>query len=59
MINKEIKDLGFPDDCLVALLRRDKQTIIPKGRTQVREGDRLTIIGEKEGLNKIQNMYME
>ena len=43
-INKELKEIKFPSGCLVALLQRGGEILVPKGNTQIHEGDRITVI---------------
>jgi hypothetical protein len=57
LINNALKDIRFPEGCLVAILRRQGKTIIPKGNTIIKEGDRLTIIGEPKGMDELKDMY--
>ena len=57
LMNRELKDLRFPEGCLVAMLRRQGKTIIPKGNTVVKEGDRLTVIGEIKGMTALKQIY--
>ena len=59
MIGKALKDIKFPEGCLVALLHRSGQTLIPKGNFVFEEGDRLTIIGDPKGLKEIINQFGE
>lgn len=39
--NKTLKEISLPPDLLVAMIARDKTTIIPKGHTKLKEGDLL------------------
>ena len=57
LIGKMLKDIKFPEGCLVALLHRDMQTIAPKGNLVFEEGDRLTIIGDPKGLKEIKKRF--
>jgi amino acid transporter/mannitol/fructose-specific phosphotransferase system IIA component (Ntr-type) len=59
MIGKALKEIKFPEGCLVALLHRSGQTLIPKGNFVFEEGDRLTIIGDPKGLKEIINQFGE
>ena len=59
LLNKQLKEIGFPEDCLVAIIRRSGQTIIPKGSTVLMEGDRLTIIGNPKGMAELKKEYPE
>jgi APA family basic amino acid/polyamine antiporter len=47
LIDQPIHDLNLPRGCLVAIIHRGGDTIVPRGSTMVREGDRLTIIGDE------------
>lgn len=57
LIGKALRELELPPGCLVALIRRYGSTIVPRGQTVLREGDRLTIIGEPEGLTQLEERY--
>jgi len=59
LIGKELKDIKLPEGCLIAMLRRGSQIIIPKGRTQLLNGDRITVIGDPKSMNLLQKMYVE
>jgi len=59
LIGKALRDIKFPESCLVAILRRSGQTIIPKGNTVLEESDRLTIIGEPKGMSELKNRFKE
>jgi amino acid transporter/mannitol/fructose-specific phosphotransferase system IIA component (Ntr-type) len=57
LIGRALKDVKFPEGCLVAILRRTAQTIIPTGNTVIEEGDRLTIIGDPKGMKEVKKLY--
>ena len=44
-VDQRLRDLVFPGDTLVALIRRNGQSLIPHGDTMLRRGDRVTIVG--------------
>jgi basic amino acid/polyamine antiporter, APA family len=44
-VDQRLRDLTFPGDTLVALIRRDGRSLIPHGDTTLRRGDRVTIVG--------------
>jgi basic amino acid/polyamine antiporter, APA family len=48
MVDKRLRELTFPGNTLVAMVRRGDRTIVPHGDTLLREGDRLTVIGSPE-----------
>ena len=47
----------MPEECLVALIRRKGETIVPRGLTELMEGDRLTIIGDPKGIEQLIHEY--
>jgi mannitol/fructose-specific phosphotransferase system IIA component (Ntr-type) len=57
LIDKRIDALTLPTDLLVALIRRDGELLVPSGRTALREGDRLTIIGQPPGIERLRELY--
>ncbi len=57
MIGHALRELSMPEGSLVALIRRYGVTMVPRGRTVLREGDRLTIIGDPAGLQKLDQEY--
>ncbi len=54
MVNQRLRDVDFPGNTLVALVRRGDQTIVPSGETLLRAGDRITVIGAPEDVAKLQ-----
>lgn len=58
-IGLSLKEIKIPAGCLVALLRRGKDTIVPSGDTVFKDGDRLTIIGNPSGLNSLRREFSE
>jgi amino acid transporter/mannitol/fructose-specific phosphotransferase system IIA component (Ntr-type) len=50
LIGHSLSDLDLPTGCLVALIRRNDDLIIPRGDTVLEVGDWVTIIGSPEGI---------
>ncbi len=57
LIGKTIKEINISDECLIALIRRGGNIVVPKGHTVLEEGDRLTIIGEPKCMLKLEEIY--
>ncbi len=57
LINQAIRDLNMPPGSLIALIHRGGEIIFPRGSTRLLEGDRLTIIGEPLGVQKLRENY--
>lgn len=57
MIGKAVRDLSMPEGSLIAIIHRNGRIIIPRGRTVLRENDRLTIIAEPKVISKLNKEY--
>ena len=57
LIGRSLGEIRMPEGSLVALIRRKGETIIPRGQTVLEEGDRLTVIGDTHGIEKLNNEY--
>jgi uncharacterized protein with PhoU and TrkA domain len=47
---KQVKELSLPKEVLIGPVIRGKELIIPDGETELREGDRVTLMGTKNDL---------
>ena len=59
LIEQRIRDLRLPPGCLIALVHRDGQSMAPGGNTMLRAGDRLTIIGDPDGIRQLYEQFRE
>ena len=57
LIGNSLREIRLPEGCLVALIRRKGETIVPRGLTILLEGDRLTIIGDAQGIEQLNDEY--
>ena len=57
-IGKSLRELRLPPSCLIALIHRDGESIVPGGNTRLKERDRLTVIGEPAGIKDLFNQYV-
>ena len=53
MVGQALRDLRFPEGCLVAMIQRGEEMIVPRGGTVLHSGDRLTVIGEPKGILQV------
>jgi amino acid transporter/mannitol/fructose-specific phosphotransferase system IIA component (Ntr-type) len=56
LIGKQIKDIDLPGESLINLVKRDGRIKIPHGNTQLKEGDRLLIVGEVDDINELKKL---
>ncbi len=52
-IGKPVRELQLSPGTLIALVRRGRQTFVPRGSTVLNDGDRLTLIGEPEEIRAL------
>ncbi len=57
LINSPLRSITIPEGCLVTTIRRAGKTIIPKGNTILKNNDRLIIMGDSNGIDKLRNKY--
>ncbi len=56
-IGRRLHELRLPQGVLVALVHRDGQSVVPSGSTLLEAGDRLTIIGETDGVRELHDRF--
>jgi len=52
-VGKSIRELNLPSGCLIVLVHRAGEAIIPQGDTTLEAGDRLAIIGHTDSMTKL------
>jgi basic amino acid/polyamine antiporter, APA family len=57
LVGKTLRELRLHEGVLVALVRRRGEILIPRGNTVLEPGDRLTILGDPEGIRALAGRY--
>ena len=57
LVGRALKDLRLPAAVLVALVHRDGQIAVPSGSTVLCAGDRVTVLGDPEGIRQLAATY--
>lgn len=57
LIGKMIKHIDIPELALIAMIYRDGHVIVPTGKTELKDGDRLTIIGDEGSIRQLYKKY--
>ena len=57
-IGKPLREVPLPENTLVVMIRRGHRTLIPHGNTVLRDGDRLTIIGDPKEIRTLYRRYV-
>ena len=52
-VGKFIKDVDVPKSCTFAMITRGDELIPPRGDTEVRAGDLITVVGKPDAVLKI------
>jgi trk system potassium uptake protein TrkA len=52
-VGKQIKDLGLPDQCIVAAIIRHGQITLPRGISTLEEGDEVLAVTDAEGAQEL------
>lgn len=58
-IGSKIGDINLPGNCLIAIIYRNGDLIIPHGDTELERGDELSIIGNPANIKSLMNQYLE
>jgi Trk K+ transport system NAD-binding subunit len=53
LTGKPLRDVELPEGAMVVLVRRDGDVIFPRGHTQLKIGDMLTLMGPLEGVRDL------
>lgn len=59
IVNKELKNVNFPDDCIIAAITRDDELFIPDGNTTLLKGDKAIFIGNDDSLEALTTNFFE
>ena len=52
-IGKELRELGLPDQCVIAAIIRDGQVTLPRGTTRLEKHDEVLAITDTEGARQL------
>ncbi len=56
-VGKKIKEIELPEGCLIAIIHRRNDIVVPKGDVELMEGDTLTVIGYPDGIRELYESY--
>lgn len=55
-IDRQVVNLNFPDTCLIVLIERNHDAIVPSGNTIIEQGDTLLVLVDKETLPTVRQL---
>jgi Trk K+ transport system NAD-binding subunit len=53
LTGRPLREIDLPEGAMIVLVRRDGDVIYPRGHTQLRIGDRLTLMGSLEAVREL------
>lgn len=53
----EVREISLVEGALIALVHRNGKVVIPRGRTRLKRGDRLTIVGEPDAIRALRERF--
>lgn len=57
LVGKSIGEVTWPDSCIVVMIRRDGEYVVPRAGTPLCEGDALTVIGDPDGIGELRRRF--
>lgn len=57
LVGIPIRSLNIPEECLVALIHRRGNMVVPRGSTLLEEGDQLTVIGDEQSIRSLKEEF--
>lgn len=53
----QLKDLGLPDNCVIAAIIRDGKVIVPRGVSAFKEGDKVLAVADRAGEERLADLF--
>ena len=57
MTGRRIQELKLPEESLIVSVRRDGETLLPRGDLVVQDADRLTIIARTDAIGRVEELF--
>jgi trk system potassium uptake protein len=54
---RTVRDSELPEGCLIGLIRKGKDVILPRGNTRIEEGDVLTIFCMRDQVGEVERLF--
>ncbi len=56
---RAIKDIAIPKECVVAAVIRGQKFVVPRGGTEIREGDHVVFVGPADAIKRALDLFVE
>jgi Trk K+ transport system NAD-binding subunit len=57
VVGNMIQEIDIPDQCVVAALIRDEEFVVPRGQTEIREGDHVIFVGPSVAIQAAHKIF--
>ncbi len=59
LVGRQIREIDIPSGAFVAMLRRRKESFEPVGKTELKDGDHVTFIGDPAAIEQLYSRYVD
>lgn len=56
-IGTPLKDLGLPENCVIAAIIRQGKVVVPRGVSSFQEGDKVLAVADREGEERLAELF--
>jgi amino acid transporter len=57
VVGRLIQEIDIPEECVVAAVIRDGTFVVPRGHTEIREGDHVVVVGPPSAAQRAHNVF--
>ncbi|MDZ7658715.1 amino acid permease [Fodinibius sp.] len=57
VVGQIIQDIDIPEQCVIAALIRDDDFVVPRGQTEIREGDHVVFVGPNKAIQTAHDIF--
>ncbi len=59
IVDRQIRVIDIPEECVVAAVIRGDEFVVPRGDTEIREGDRVVFVGPSAAIRTARDIFLE
>jgi len=56
-IGVPLKDLGLPDNCVIAAIIRNERVVVPRGESAFEAGDKVLAVTDRDGASRLNELF--
>jgi len=58
VVGKRIQDIAIPEECVVAAVIRDHTFVVPRGKTEILQGDHIVFVGPPSAVQQARDVFV-